>query len=41
MKTNFELLKDYFKNISKEVLLKEWESTKNLDSIGPSVKEFL
>lgn len=41
MKSNFELLKDYLSKTSKEVLLKEWESTKDLDSGSPSVKEFL
>lgn len=41
MKTNFELLKEYFEKTSKEVLLKEWESTRGLDSIGPSVRKFL
>lgn len=41
MKTNFELLKEYLNNVSKETLLKEWESTKELDSIGISAKKFL
>ena len=41
MKTNFELLKDYFNNTPRELLLKEWEETKEFDKVGPSAKEFM
>lgn len=41
MKTNFELLKDYFNNTSRELLLKEWEETKEFDKVGPSAKRFM
>jgi len=41
MKTNFELLKEYFNNTPKDILLKEWEETKECDKVGPSAKKFI
>lgn len=40
MKTNFDLLKEYFNNTPKEIILKEWEATKEFDKVGPSAKKF-
>ena len=36
-----EELKEHLKNTPKEELLKEWEKTKEFDSVGPSVDEYL
>lgn len=41
-KNNFyEELKEYFKNTSKEQQLKDWDKSKHLDEVGPTVEEFL
>ena len=33
MKSNFDLLKEYFDNTPKEIILKEWEATKEFDKV--------
>ena len=36
-----EELEEYFKNTPREKVLEDWEKSRNCDSIGPTVSEFL
>ena len=36
-----EELKRYFRETPKEEVLRQWEETKDLDEVGPTVEEFL
>jgi hypothetical protein len=42
MENNFyEELKEYFKNTPKKKVLEDWEKSKEFDSVGPTIGEFL
>ena len=36
-----EELKEYFENTPREQILKDWESTKEYEGVGPTTDEFL
>jgi hypothetical protein len=37
----FENLKEYYKNIPREKVLKDWNKSAHLDNVGPTVEEFI
>lgn len=39
--TLLEELKEYFENTPREQILKDWESTKEYEGVGPTADEFL
>jgi len=43
MKTNnlSQDLKKHFENTSSNQIIKEWEKSKHLDGVGPTIEEFL
>lgn len=41
MSTLLENLKKYFAETPREQVLKDWESSKKFDKVGPTVKEFI
>jgi hypothetical protein len=41
MKDFLDELKEYFKTTPREIILKEWNESVELDAIGPTVEEFL
>lgn len=40
MSNFYEELKKYFENTPKEKILADWEKTKHLDNVGPTVDEY-
>lgn len=40
MSNFYEELKKYFENTAKEKILSDWEKTKHLDDVGPTVDEY-
>lgn len=39
-KSNFENLKEYLEKTPKETIKKDWEATKKLNDVGPTIEDF-